>query len=141
MEIYKSKKKLAPLLNPGYAPVLCSKLLLTCLPSYRFWGPTLIDYGTPTKNSADTETTLPPPRMHILAYYRACLKKLWGTPSQIFGAPQRFAPPPHRKIPAGAHVQNPLNQTNTFHFVYVREMELTKKYDFKIVLNFEMDIC
>ena len=26
-----------------------------------------------------------------------------------------------------------------FHFVYVRVKELTKRYDFNIVLNFEMD--
>ena len=31
------------------------------------------------------------------------------------------------------------NQTNTFHFVYVRVKELTKRYDFNIVLNFEME--
>ena len=43
MQIYKSKKKLVPpaksWLRPGNAPVVCSKLLLTYLPSYRFWGP------------------------------------------------------------------------------------------------------
>ena len=33
------------------------------------------------------------------------------------------------------------DKTNTFHFVYVRVKELTNRYDFNIVLNFEMDSC
>ena len=32
-----------------------------------------------------------------------------------------------------------IDKTNTFHFVYVKVKELTKRYYFNIVLNFEMD--
>ena len=60
---------LAPLLNPGYAPVMSSKLLLTYLPFPRSWRSTLIDLGPLEKHSAvirTTPTPPPPPSMHIL---------------------------------------------------------------------------
>ena len=45
---------------------------------------------------------LPPPPRY--AYFRAYLKTIMGASLQRFlGAPQRFAPPPPGKIPAGAH--------------------------------------
>ena len=71
------------------APVVYSKLLLTCFPSCRFWRSTLIDFEAPTNTLRASELPPPPPRMHILEH--------------IFGSPQRFALPPPIKIPAGAH--------------------------------------
>ena len=107
MQIYKSKKW-PPLLNSCKASVVCSKLLLTYLPSYRFWRSTLIDLGAPSKNSTSIKTTHPfppPPPPPRYAYFRTCLKKLWGPPSQIFWAPPpKVCPSP----PLGKILRTPM---------------------------------
>ena len=88
--------------NPGYAPVICSKLLLTYLPFHRFWKSTLIDLGDPRKRLYGHQNYHPSP---WYAYFRACLKKLGGPPFTDFSAPPppKVCTPPPGKIPAGAH--------------------------------------
>ena len=86
IQMYKTKKKMLPLLDP--APAVCSNLLLICLPSYRFWRSTLIDLRALQKTLLASKP--PTPRY---AYFRACIKKLWTPLYRFYGPllpPQRF---------------------------------------------------
>ena len=60
---------------------------------------TLIDLGSSRKKLWGHQNYTPP----RYAYFRACLKKIWGPPfTDFLGAPPKGLPPPG-KIPAGAH--------------------------------------
>ena len=86
--------------------------------------------GSPRKKLCGHQNHPPPPRY---AYFRACLKKYGGPPSQIFGAP------PPGKIHAGAHDGTDmciyvLKEVIEFYrcrntYVFVTFLDASKAYD------------
>ena len=75
---------------------------------------TLLDLGAPRKRLYGHQNYSPPQ----YAYFRACLKKLWGPSPKIC--------PPPGKIPAGAHVNkyNMLIYYNYYEIIERKQLAL-----------------